>query len=106
MEELTSFAIAGGTVTETTDTDRDGLKDYEEIFFHHTNWVDQDTDHDAMPDGWEVNNGLDPSKNDAPADADGDGFSNLREYHLGTDPSDPSSHPPKGLPWILLLLGD
>jgi len=27
-------------------------------------------------------------------DSDGDGFTNLEEWHAGTDPNDPSSHPP------------
>lgn len=46
-----------------------------------------DDDHDAMGDAWEVANGLDPTHDDATADADGDGFTNLEEYQLGTDPT-------------------
>jgi len=65
-----------------------------------------DTDHDGMPDWWEVKYGLNPSVNDAHSDLDGDGFTNLTEYRRGTDPSDPNSHPTKAMPWIPLLLED
>ena len=41
-----------------------------------------------MPDGWEVDHGLDPlSTADAAEDKDGDGLSNLHECMLGTDPA-------------------
>jgi hypothetical protein len=45
-----------------------------------------DDDHDEMGDSWETEYGLDTSRNDAAEDPDGDGYSNLDEYHLGTDP--------------------
>jgi hypothetical protein len=45
-----------------------------------------DFDHDGMDDVWEQENGLDPTLDDAGDDPDGDGFSNLEEYMLGTDP--------------------
>lgn len=49
-----------------------------------------DTDHDGIPDNWEIAHGLNPySPDDANMDNDGDGYSNLREYQNGTDPSDP-----------------
>jgi hypothetical protein len=41
-----------------------------------------------MPDGWEVQYGLDPLVDDAGVDSDGDGLSNLDEYQNGTDPLD------------------
>ena len=47
----------------------------------------QDNDHDGMGDAWERAWGLDPGRDDGAEDPDGDGFSNLEEYLLGTDPS-------------------
>jgi hypothetical protein len=51
-----------------------------------------DRDNDGLPDAWEARYGLDPSNpNDAAADADGDGLSNLEEFLSGTDPRDGTS---------------
>jgi len=46
-----------------------------------------DHDHDGMDDGWEGDHGLDPTRDDSLEDPDGDGFVNLEEYVLGTDPA-------------------
>lgn len=46
----------------------------------------KDTDGDGMPDRWEKAHGLNWHKADARADADHDGVTNIREYHLGLDP--------------------
>ena len=46
-----------------------------------------DADGDQMPDGWEVQHGLNPQDpSDAALDSDQDGLSNLEEFYNGTDP--------------------
>ena len=49
---------------------------------------------------------LDPLVHDADGDADGDRATNIKEYFEGTDPLDPESHPPRALPWLILLMGE
>lgn len=96
-----------------SDTDKDGILDGVEdanqngiVDTGETDPTKFDTDNDGIPDGWEVRYGLNPLVNDAEVDADGDGFSNKKEYQRGTDPTDYNSQPSKALPWLLLLLGD
>jgi hypothetical protein len=86
--------------------DGDGLKDYQELIIYNTNWRGADTDDDGMPDGWEINYGLNPIFDDASRDPDGDGFTNLIEYRRGTDPSNPNSYPSTAMPWLPLFLLD
>jgi hypothetical protein len=50
-----------------------------------------DSDGDGMPNAWETSNGLSTSVNDAAADKDTDGQSNLAEYRAGTNPGDSRS---------------
>ena len=49
---------------------------------------------------------VNPLEDDAGDDADEDGYKNLLEYLRETDPQNPESHSSKGLPWLILLLGD
>jgi alpha-tubulin suppressor-like RCC1 family protein len=80
---LSNFLI----ISAFADPDGDGLLTWREHELG-TNPTSADTDSDGMPDGWEVNHGLNPLVNDASADPDGDGFTNLQEYQNGTDPFD------------------
>ena len=68
------------TSPQSSDTDGDDLSDFDEIFVSSTDPLDKDSDADGMPDGWEIENGTDPLKDDADGDVDGDGISNLDEY--------------------------
>ncbi len=56
------------------------------------------TDLGGVPRSWFDANGIprDPS-----SDPDGDGFANIREWRKGTNPSDPESHPPHPMLYIL-----
>ena len=69
------------------DINNDGLYDTTEIIDTHTYPFNTDTDADSMPDGWEVDNNLDPLMDDADEDSDNDGLTNLEEYNYNTDPS-------------------
>lgn len=46
---------------KNTDTDHDGLSDYEEIYTYKTSPYLADTDSDGIPDKTEVDNGTDPN---------------------------------------------
>jgi len=51
--------------------------------------VPRDADLDEMADDWERSHGLDPTvQADAYEDPDGDAYTNLDEYRMGTDPFD------------------
>ncbi|WP_199886140.1 M4 family metallopeptidase [Pseudoalteromonas sp. T1lg23B] len=83
-----------------TDTDEDGLSDYDEFHSHQTNPTNADSDSDQMPDGWEISYGLDPNSSaDAQLDADEDGVSNLVEFLFGTEPNNSASAPDVASVW-------
>ncbi len=44
-----------------------------------------DSDHDGMPDAWELGNGFNPNISDGSADKDADGYTNVEEYLNGTN---------------------
>jgi hypothetical protein len=46
-----------------------------------------DVDGDGMADGWELDNGLDPTVDDSLLDPDADGVTNVDEFLGGTDPN-------------------
>lgn len=66
------------------DADSDGLTNLQESQ-NGTDPNNADTDGDGMPDGWEVNHGLNPLISDSALDADGDGLTNLQEYSLASN---------------------
>lgn len=75
---------------------------------------DADSDEDKILDWWEQQI-IDYSQTDEITsfadvlpedDFDGDNFSNMKEYQKETDPTDPDSHPPRTMPWLMLLLDD
>jgi hypothetical protein len=68
--------------------------------------------HAPIPNGWWVDNRLDPGFADSPRrDPDQDGFSNLEEFNAKTDPNNAKSYPPliaklmyvkdESLTWVL-----
>ena len=76
---------------EDRDLDGDNLSDLVEtnttVFIDEedtgTDPYNPDSDGDGMPDGWEVEHGLDPTINDAAGDPDDDGLTNKQEYING-----------------------
>ena len=93
--------LALGTSSDTLDTDGDGLDDFiESIGF--TDPTSADTDGDDLSDPYEVSFGLDPRADDAAADADEDGFSNLDEFAANSNPRNARFTPEAGTPTQLV----
>jgi len=72
------------------DGDTNGVATVDMGAYEYINIV-ADSDGDGMPDGWELQNSLNPIVDDASDDADEDGLSNGNEYLEGTDPNDSDS---------------
>ena len=71
----------------TTDTDGDGLPDYDEVNSYNTDPNSTDTDEDGYDDLTEVEKGTDPNDSSSyPQDTDGDGLTDDEETTYGTDP--------------------
>jgi hypothetical protein len=77
--KLTSFAIGEGTITHQSDTDRDNLRDCQEILKGQTNWLDGDTDDDGCLDGAELQVGRNPLIADSHGDVNGDCLVNIAD---------------------------
>lgn len=81
-----------GTYPYIQDSDGDGLSDGAEVNTHGSDPTLKDTDSDEMPDGWEVEYGLDPASDaDAFLDLDSDSLMNVWEYRLGLLPQNTDS---------------
>ena len=78
-ENLMSFAIGGGTITQDSDADRDNLSDYQEIFVYDTLYLNADSDGDDCLDGEEVNGGRDPKLSDPRGDLNADCALDLKD---------------------------
>lgn len=74
----------------TPDADGDGLSQCVEQCLE-TNPNAIDTDNDGMPDNFEVEYGLNPNNDDAHADLDLDGLTNIEEFLQHSNPNDPGS---------------
>lgn len=88
-----TLAAVAVRLPEDPDPDDDGLTDAEELALG-TDPLQTDTDGDSLPDGWEVRSGLDPKSATGAqgglGDPDADGFGNLTEFRLGSDPRNSS----------------
>ena len=72
-EDLLSFFVGGGPISEVSDYDNDGLMDYEEIIIYNTNYQNADTDDDGIGDLSDIcPNDYNPDQNDSDQDGFGD----------------------------------
>ncbi|MGA1793221.1 MAG: fibronectin type III domain-containing protein [Thermoplasmatota archaeon] len=107
-ELLYDFLSPSDDTDAAEDYDKDGLTNLVEYQIG-TEPDNPDTDEDGIPDGKEVEWGLDPKwASDAQGDLDEDGYTNLEEYEKGSDPTDINSVPevsdnPSQL-WLIILI--
>ena len=78
-ENVMSFAIGEGTITQDSDADRDNLSDYQEIFVYDTPYLNPDSDGDDCLDGEEVHGGRDPKFSDPQGDLNMDCAFDLKD---------------------------
>jgi len=83
----------GCELSDTLDTDNDGMTDYWEIQKglnrHNPDDADEDPDLDGLTNLEEYNHGTDPANRDT----DGDNHTDGKEVSAGTDPKNPDSYP-------------
>ena len=75
------------------DSDQDGLNDYDEKYFYHTEIKNPDTDEDGMNDGEEIQNKRSPlcEKTLIQTDTDQDYLNDYFELKIGTDLMNPDT---------------
>jgi|GEM_PF-1934827 len=76
-----------GTNPLNSDSDQDGLSDYDEINTHETSPNNPDMDEDGISDGKEIHLGLDPNNKDSDGDGVNDGQQpiNVQEKLIGSE---------------------
>ncbi len=79
--------LNGPTHNGHPDSDNDGLDDLRENYYYGTSPTNNDSDGDGLPDGWEVDYGLNPLQYDALGDPDDDKLNNVDEYLKGHNPT-------------------
>jgi len=121
---VTSYTFSNVTEDHTVsasfiaDSDGDGVPDDQDDFPNDAdeyldtdgdgegNNADTDDDNDGMPDDWELSYGLNPLKDDAGSDPDGDEVSNINEYNLGTAPNHSEGNFKPNTPALLMPEND
>ena len=92
-EELVNNSGFLKPLIKDNDIDDDGLSDYDERYFYHTQVNNPDTDQDGMNDGDEIQNRLSPLSEHKliEVDTDQDHLNDFFELQIGTDLMNPDS---------------
>lgn len=93
FDDAEGFLVIGPTSTPTTNVFTFVASNiYGSASVTFTNAIRRlDTDNDGIPDWWAIENFGGPTRCNPNLDPDNDGFDNLAEYLLGTDPNDATS---------------